>query len=200
MNGRLANLFVTPMGIGSGILLYLSAYSDDSTFSLFTDNETYYKEIALLLLFSFAYFIIDLICMIIYYNPKDKVYFLHHGIGIVAIPIIYFEYYYLVKFLLSYLTYELSTPFLNEAKINHHKGIDNLYSKTITYLFVITYTIIRICFGTFLLFKTIHLMIPVEYPTKCLIILPILLQLLNYKWFTKIISMLKTGPKKSKTN
>lgn len=189
MNSFLSNCFLLPMGLGSTAYMYLSAYNG-TIFAPFTDNKTYDEEITVLLLISFFYFVIDFILMIYRYIPKYKVYFVHHMIGLFSIPIVYFCHYDMIKYLLSYLMFELSTPFLNISMANHRKGIFDNYTKAIDILFFVTYTFVRIIYGSFLMCKTTPIIYSMEFPFKYLAILPVLLQILMYYWYNKIVSML----------
>ncbi|AUL79483.3 putative TLC domain-containing protein [Tupanvirus soda lake] len=196
MNTIVANMFLLPMGLGSGALLYLSSY-DGETLSPFTDNKTYEMEISVLLLISFLYFAIDFWHMCKKYKPENKIYFVHHMLGIISIPVVYFGYYNMVKYLLSYLTYELSTPFLSISSYFHHNKIINRFTKIVDIMFFIMFTIVRIVFGSFLLFQTAPIVYSLEAPTKYLAVFPFILQSMNYWWYIRIISMLS---KKLKTN
>ena len=188
MDTFLSNCFLLPMGLGSAILMYVSAY-DNGVFSPFTDNKNYHKEISSLLLISFLYFVVDFALMISNYKSKHKIYFVHHIIGLVSVPVVYFFCFGMIKFLLSYLMYELSTPFLNISITNYKNKITNCYTKFINLLFFLTYTIIRIIFGSYLLCETTSILYLMAPPYKYLIILPIVLQILIYYWYAKIISM-----------
>jgi hypothetical protein len=184
-----ANCFLLPMGLGSCALIYLSS-DDNNVFSPFTDNKSYHREIFVLLLISYFYFLIDSALMIVNYKPSYKIYFVHHLLGLVTIPIVYFGCYDMIKFLISYLTYELSTPFLNISLQYRRQNIINKYTNTIDLLFIITYTIVRIIFGSFLTYKTIPLVYSMDYPIKFLIICPIILQIMIFYWYKKIIKIL----------
>ena len=186
MNAFKANIFLVPMGIGSAVVLYLSTKSND----LFADNSTCYLPILFLLLLSFVYFTADFISMIVRYKPENKIYFLHHLVGIVSIPLVYFKHYYLVKYALAYLTYELSTPFLNISLANRKAGIHGVYAQFIEILFFITFTLVRIIFGTYLLYITVPIIYSIDYPEKYLLVLPIGIHALNLWWYNKILKMM----------
>ena len=186
MNRLEASIFLIPIALGSTSLLYLSMYNENF-FSPFTDNGTYETPIAIVLLISFLYFMIDFVLMIVRYNPKDNIYFLHHTVGLLSILFVYFKYYHIIKYLLSFLMYELSTPFLYISLECHRKGITNIFSKIINIIFFISYTLVRILFGTYLLFHLVPVIYALDSPFQYLMLLPIILQLLNYWWYYKII-------------
>lgn len=186
MDTTLANCFLFPISFGSIILFNLSSYPN-----IWEDNFTYYIPIFFLLLTSFIYFVLDFILMIWYFKQQYLIYFIHHLLAIICIPVVWFKYYYLIKYLLAYLFYELSTPFLNISINNRNNGINNFFSKTINIIFFFTYTIVRIIFGTFLLFITIPKIYQLEYPYNYFIFFPIILQLMVYLWYYKIIMMMR---------
>ena len=191
MNNLEATCFIIPIGFGSAILFYLSMFVGD-TISPFTDNKTYEMEISILLLISFLYFVMDFVLMIIRYNPRNNIYFVHHSLGIFAIMIVYFKYYYFIKYLMGYLTYELSTPFLNFSLSYHRSGISNILSKISSLCFFISFTFVRILFGTYLSVKVISYIYSLNNQSiNYLILLPIGLQCLNYWWYSKIIAMMR---------
>jgi hypothetical protein len=186
MNYIHANLFILPIGIGSSILFYLSAFVN-GRYHPFTNNGAYDTQITILLLISFLYFLLDFIFLVIRYQRKNRIYFLHHIIGIISIPLIYYRYYYLVKYLLAYLTYEISTPFLHLSIYYHQLGSANVFTRIVDLIFFFTYTIIRIFFGTYLLIKIGPIILSIDGCMRYTIILPIVLQILNYGWYIKII-------------
>ena len=188
MNSFVANLFLFPIGLGSSTLLFLSMFNGE-TISIFTDNGTYGIPIALLLFISFFYFMLDFVFMIIRYNPKNNIYFFHHALGLLIIPVVYFKQYHIVKYLMSYLMYELSTPFLNMSLQYQRLGICNIYSISANIVFIVSYTLIRILFGTYLLFTVVPIMYELNYPYCNLVVFPFLLQVLNYWWYYKIIRL-----------
>ena len=190
MDRSVTNRFIIPIGLGSSVALILSAFDGDN-FSLLKDNNTYHWLIAIICLISCMYFTIDFILMIILYKPSYNVYFIHHLIGIIGIYLVYMDYYYLVKYLLAYLTYEVSTIFLNISAVYRRSNTINYFSRTSDLLFLITYTIIRILFGTYLLFDILILFSSFGTPTAYIVIIPLALQILNYWWYYKIICMIQ---------
>lgn len=186
MNIFFANLFLVPIGFGSPILLFLSAHNDDKNiFSPFTDNNTFNTEISMLLLISFIYFSSDIILMINKYNSGNNIYFVHHSIGIISIMLVYFNNYHLIKYLLAYLSYELSTPFLNMAVWCRRNNFINKYTFVIDIVFFVMFTVVRIIFGSYLLYQTVQYLCSIE-GLKYISLFPILLQSLNYFWYSKI--------------
>lgn len=199
MDRSVTNRFIIPIGLGSSILMLMSVYDADGNFSPLTDNGTYYLPITMVCLLSLVYFVTDFVMMIVFYKPGYNVYFMHHLIGIMGVSIVYTNHYYLIKYLLSYLTYEVSTIFLNISAIYRRNKIINFFSKMSDFLFVMSYTIIRILFGTYLLSDLCSFIILFGRPTAYIVIIPIALQMLNYYWFYKIILM-TISDKKSPAN
>lgn len=186
MNSFYANSLLIPIGLGSSLLLYLS--SDGK--SIFSENGTYHSQISFMLLLSFIYFFLDFILMVKKYEPKNKMFLIHHLCGILSIIMIQFKYYYCVKYMLSFLTYELSTPLLNISLSKRNKKISNLFTKIIDILFLITYTMVRIIFGSVMMWNIVPDILRLKYPINLTIVFPLTVQMLNYWWFIKIIKML----------
>ena len=198
MDGLTANLFIIPIGVGATTVICWSSYDLEGKFSLFTDNGTYGKEIALLLLLSLIYFVTDLYLMIKYYKPEEKIYFIHHFIGLMSVLMVYFGYYFLVKYLLGYLMYELSTPFLNISLMYRKKGIENQIKRYFDLIFFAVYTAIRILFGTYLLISILPILLAGGGSImKYMSILPVVLQAMNYWWYYKIVKFMLKKKKKS---
>lgn len=171
MNAILANSFMIPMGFGSAISLF-------------------YPSISIWILYTSAlYFIIDLFMMLVKYDPKNNIYFVHHGISLSGILFVYFNNFKFMKYLMAYTTFEISTIFLNISRILHKRNIGGKYKKMIDLLFVTSYSIVRILFGTFLLYKIIPEIYALKYPFSLLICFPILLQFMTYYWYIKIIGI-----------
>lgn len=190
MDSTFANFFIIPIGFGSAILFAISSYNSNGQFSPFTDNIIYNNPITYFLVFCLIYFVVDFQLMISRYRPKYNIYFFHHFICIVSILIVQLLHFDFVKYVLAYLTYEISTPFLNFAIRNRKLGIFNFFSKLNNYLFFLTYTIFRVCFGTILMIKIIPLIYALNFPIKCLVIFPIALQSIIYWWYYRIIRIL----------
>lgn len=186
MNSQCANFLLVPVGLGSSAILYLS--SDEK--SLFIENGTYYPQISCMLLLSFIYFLIDFLLMLKKYESKNRMFLIHHLCGICSILLIYSKYYSYVKYMLSFLTYELSTPLLNLSLKYRNQKISNWFTKTINMLFIITYTLVRIIFGSVMIWNIIPEILKLNYPVNLTLVLPLTVQILNYWWFMKIIKML----------
>lgn len=193
MDRSVTNRFIIPIGLGSTFLLLLSAYDANNNFSPMTDNGTYYFPISVICFLALIYFVTDFVLMIFYYKPQYKIYFFHHFMGIISIGIVFCGNYYLVKYLLSYLTYEVSTIFLNISALYRRSGIINYYSKLSDFLFILMYTVIRILFGTYLLFHLSTVIISMGIYIAWVVVIPIALQVLNYWWYYKIIIMTIRG-------
>lgn len=180
-----ANFFTIPIGIGS-CLLFIASRFDKEEISFLTDNGTHYNEISLLLLFSFLYFAIDLVLMIKYYKPKYLIYFVHHLVAMRSIIIVYFQNYILIKFLLGYLTFELTSPILRICVSYQRRGINNYISKILNVCALFLFIIIRIIFGTYLFIVFAQFIYPMS-EIYWYIILPFILQSMNFYWLYRII-------------
>uniref|UniRef100_A0A6G6ACH0 Membrane protein n=1 Tax=Borely moumouvirus TaxID=2712067 RepID=A0A6G6ACH0_9VIRU len=187
METKYSNLFIVPIGIGSSYAIYKTYLGNELTI---------YSPIAILIvLLSLIYFLFDFILMIKFYDPNNKIYFIHHSIGLLSIYFVVFQYNFMIEYLISYLMFELSTPFLNSSKYyykikNNSLCINILYIFSLI-LFVLTFFITRIFFGTYLLLKVVPILYIFPGWYKYTIMLPITLQCLNYFWFYKIIQMLR---------
>jgi hypothetical protein len=189
MNRLQASLFVTPIGISSCTLFLLSAWRGEALLP-FTDNSTYGPFIGFLLLTSFIYFLTDFIMMIRDHKPSYNIYYIHHMLGIISIPSAYFYHYYMIKYILAYLMFELSTPYLNIAIYFHKNKLQGWLVVLNDIIFVTTYTCIRIIFGTYLTYSIVTLMASFRYPLYFAIILPLTLQTMNYYWYIRIIGFM----------
>mgnify|MGYP000933054916 CR=1 FL=1 len=129
-----------------------------------------------------VYFIKDLYYMIKKY-PNDLIYFPHHIIGLTTCLIsFYFTQYNML--VISYLTYEITTPVLNLAKYYYQ---DRYYQKNkyilSMLLFVTLFFLVRILFGTYLTVMSL-LLVPAYLSA-----FPVVLQGINYYWLYKIINI-----------
>ncbi|ANB50565.1 putative TLC domain-containing protein [Powai lake megavirus] len=185
MDTKYSNLLLVPIGLGS---VYIISNTNPN---YVIDNTTILPfSVSILAIF---YFVIDFYLMIKNYDPRNKVYFMHHLIGIFSIICVYFKYNNLSTYLFSYLTFELSTPFLNSTKYFYKRRsyyLFNLAYIISVVMFFIIFTIVRIIFGTYLLYQTIPVIYNLSGHQKILVLLPSILQLLNYIWYYKIIKML----------
>lgn len=189
MDYKQSNMFLFPIGLGSTYIFYKKICGTICSIDNDLEVNSYLTHGILLL--TLVYFLSDFYLMIVKYNPKHNVYFVHHFIGIVAIYFSYMKYYYLTKYLFAYLTFELSTPFLNIAIKYRNQGVYNKCSIFSELTFFILFTIIRIIFGTYLWFVTSNTLSSIEYPYNYLIVLPTVLQLLNYWWYYRILKILR---------
>jgi len=200
MDYSTATYFVTPIGFGCGTLLYLTS---DSVHTMFEINEhlmePYQTIISVLMLFSFIYFFLDFWAMIIWYKPSYKIYFVHHLVGLIAIPLMWYHY-YMIKYIMGYLSFEISTPFFNMAWPYRRQNIVNSYIKFMEYTFVATYTLVRILFGSYLTFCIVHTIWLMNYPRKFAIVLPIVMQFLSYWWYYRIIRIVFGKSRTPKTD
>jgi hypothetical protein len=191
MNRFVANIFVVPIGIGSIVLFGLSSFDKKGNFSPFTNNNTFVEIISSYFIFSLTYFIADLILLLINFNPKAIIYIIHHFICIISVSMINFFYFdELAKYMLAYLIFEVSNPFLNLAIYFRKNKISNIFTKLNDYIFLITYTLCRVIFGTYLLFNVVPEIYKLVFPVNCLLILPIILQIIIFWWYYKIIVVL----------
>jgi hypothetical protein len=186
-----SSVFVIPIGLGAMYILI-----DEST------NPIY---VHLLMGWTLMYFLIDF-CLLLKkkFTPvpagltvkeleairrnEHPSFFIHHAIGITSILLYYYFNGLFQKYLLGYLTYELSTPFLNLSMYYNKHQINNLISKMVQIIFVLLYTIIRICYGTYMLIGMFNDVYVFSFSKAfVLMMLPILLQILNYIWYVKIV-------------
>jgi len=113
-------------------------------------------------------------------NDRDwYAYIFHHIIGIIAIIIALNDYSRDAEFVIKYLTYEISTPLLNISLYYRDKGIKALYYNL---GFLITYTLSRIIYGTYLTYEVIFYL-----DGSPVTILPLGLQMIIYWWYYKIL-------------
>ena len=140
-------------------------------------------------LFSLIYFIIDLYLMIKYHSPKYNIYFFHHGIGIISLLVAYGMDWDQSKYVMHYLTFELSTPCYNLLYALQKRGYtseDKIFY-LIQWIFVFTFTIVRVIFGTYTTFHLVQDIFANDMISNYYVILPISLQILMYYWFRSII-------------
>jgi hypothetical protein len=185
MNNYAANLFLIPMGFGSAWYLR-QTYDPSDPFGMSNATEIL-PSIRLFLKFCLSYFIIDTVFLIKKNLPHERVYFVHHAIG--AISIIYVTWFNTnaIKFVLGYLTYELSTIFWRLTQETLRNRDKSVYAICIQSVFFLSYTITRIIFGTYLTIYAIPFALTFDGYTKILVLLPITLQSLIYYWYYRII-------------
>lgn len=186
MNSKTANKFLFPIALGS-TYLYNSTFINSS---VQTDYATEYINNCLITAvvgLTLIYFCLDFILMILRYKPAFKPYFFHHLIGISSTLIGYYYYNHMIRYLFAYLMYEWSTIFLNISMENHKNKIQNYKTVLIELLFLALYTGIRIIFGTVLSIELCtSLLSSSNLFTKMVVVMPILLQVLNYYWYYRI--------------
>ncbi|BCS83104.1 membrane protein [Cotonvirus japonicus] len=183
-----SNLFLIPIGIGTSYV-YLNFKHQENTIL---------SNIVLFL--TFMYFFIDFLLMIKWYKPKNNVYFIHHTIGMMSLYICYFHYNHMLEYIFAYLMFELSTPFLNIALHYKKHNINNIFTLINQLIFMIIFIIVRIFFGSYLLFVTSIKIINIGHPAHYLVFLPIVLQVMNFWWFYKIIRIFMYKLQKQKVS
>jgi len=136
-----------------------------------SDISLTYHNISIAILFMYLFF--DTLMMFYYPASKNITFIMHHIIGMLSIIL---SSQYNIVFLFSrYINFEISTIFLNYYYIKK-----NYISKI---LFFISFTIIRMIYGTFLLFETINF-----DPRLWIIVIPF--HAINYYWYYGIIKKL----------
>lgn len=176
-------IFITLMAIESIRLVILSHSSD---------LMLYECEVYGFLATMGLYFFFGILELFINKHKKDKLgYVIHHGIGLLSIIIAVNHSATAITYVLRYLTYEVSTPFLNLSIYCKEKGIKNKWSLTINLLFLITYTVSRIMYGSYLTYETTTYVLSLSGWWKLLIILPVAFQSVIYFWYFKILRITK---------
>ena len=194
---RFQSLFFTiPMGIGSSVIFYLSSWNGSGV-SYFTDNQTYQMEIFWLWVVSAFYFFFDFVALIYrcysepgYVNtPNAPLYFIHHTVGLVSAYLVFWDMKHLIKFYLAYMTYELSTPFLNVIEDAYKNKIDSWFVSFSQVMFSVLFTLVRVIFGSWITYELIKVFCIAGGFSYFTLILPLSLQLLNYWWYYRIIRL-----------
>lgn len=209
MKKKQSSLFIIPISFGSILLSYIATNEDIMLYPI---------SIFSLLVLSFSYFTIDFVLMCMFYKPKNNIYFFHHILGIISIPIIYLFIYQIVGYLISYLTFEISTPFLYLSKFYYKKisistpesdpelisqsqsqsqsqphsqsHLTQIYSILSFIAFVTSFVLVRILYGSYLLYILYPVITSMDFPYYNVILLPLCLQILNYCWFYGLIKMI----------
>jgi hypothetical protein len=189
MNTLQSAFFVVQMGIISTLLFQLSSPTLDGPRSYFTHNGTYEQYFDMMIAFAFLYFVVDFMVMV-YNNEPTKLYYVHHVIGLVGTILARFYCYQLIKFYIAYMIFELSTPFLNMSMDNRKAGINTLFTQAIEYTFFIIFFIVRVLFGTCILYHIIPYLVEMDLCYRFILILPLSMQLINYYWFYRILRIL----------
>lgn len=185
MDTKYSNILLVPIGLGS-------AYIVSNTGPNYLINNATVLPFSIAIL-TMLYFLVDFYLMVKNYDSRNKVYFIHHLVGIFSIICVYLKYTNMSAYLFAYLTFELSTPFLNSTKYFYKRRSSYLFNLAYiisVIMFFIIFTIVRIIFGTYLLCQIIPVIYNLHGYHKILMILPGVLQLLNYIWYYKIIKML----------
>jgi TLC domain len=195
MNSKVSLYFTIPMGFGSTYLFFASRYTSSGLLSYFTNNGTYNSEFNLLLYWSVIYFCLDF-SWILYKIFTDKqyrfdvntpLYCLHHVIGLAAAYYVNYYAYFSIKYYLAYMSYELSTPFLNIVNTAHKYNRQSVGIFLCQIIFTLLFTVVRVMFGTLVTFNLIYEILHNDILLKGLIMLPIGLQTLNYWWYYRIL-------------
>lgn len=164
MDPILANFFIIPIALASNV----------SVFMLNNKNEWF---INFIIYITFLYFVVDIIHIFINRKRTDNIYYLHHVTTLIGMYVLHN---YLRKYeyvIIYYLLFETSTIFLNLYKINKMHKI----------YFVITFILYRIIYGSYLLYEVILIASNEVFMVKILLIIPLIIQMLNYYWMYKII-------------
>lgn len=189
MNNFEASLFIVPIALGSSYILYKSSTPEliiARVNNLDSDTDT---ETKIILLISLIYFVLDFILMIKRYIPQYRIYFIHHLIGIISIGVVHFSAQSMLNYLLAFLSFEVSTIFLNIRRYLREKNINNRLTKIVDAVFIISFFVIRILFGTRVTINLVEIFDKEQTPLRFVIGLPIALQLLNYFWMYRIVMM-----------
>lgn len=187
MKKHQSSLFVVPIGVGSICLASLAGTDCHIIYPIYT---------IFVLVISFLYFLTDFIMMIARYKQAYRVYFLHHVLGIMSIPIIYFKLQHLTGYLIAFLSFEISTPFMYLAKGFHKKRMaGNGFGVKIAYyasmlVFVASFVSVRVMYGTYMLYDIWPKIMALEYPYVLIISMPLCLQIMNYVWFYRLVRLI----------
>lgn len=171
-------------------LVYLIYNSQDYLFFYYD----HYYEINFFFITMLVYFVYDLCELFIInrdkYTNKDRFnYLIHHSVSIISILFCLFGNPYYSEFVLKYFTYEISTPFLNESQYYRKLKIRNKYTLTMNCMFFITYTLIRILYGSYLTYETVLYILTLHSSLSYLIILPLALQFMIFNWYVRILKI-----------
>lgn len=184
MNSLQSTFFHVPMAF----LSLLLTIDDMGIYSL---NSSWNKSLMTIsvLFISMVYFILDIQLMYKYYKSKYDIYFFHHLIAIVSIPLSYMKMWNYTRYVIYYLTFELSTLFYNLSYELLELGYDSnhILSRISQGFFVSIFIIIRILFGTYITTKLIIEIIKDNTLSNYYCILPLSLQILMYYWLYYMI-------------
>lgn len=142
----------------------------------------------ILVAYSFAYFLYDVVFLTKYYWPPSKrlTYYVHA----IACAIT-FGYIYEVKkyhyYAAAFLTWEASTPFLYLATYMTKKNMHNtMMYKVNAVVFAFLFFVFRVCFGSYVVYGHVWHIIP-----HSLKLVALTLTGLNYYWFYRICHKFK---------
>lgn len=141
---------------------------------------------------AFIYFVVDTYFMYKNYIPKHNIYFFHHGLAIISLIIAYFLKWNYARYVMYYMTFELSTPIYNLTYTLHKRGYTDQYwifwLNQIFFAFV--FTLIRVIFGSYTTVILVREILFDDSVSNYYIIFPISLQSLMYYWFYFIVNKL----------
>jgi hypothetical protein len=186
MNSIQATLFHIPMALGS-ILLTL----DDLKFYAITNvtNMSHETLMTSVFLISLIYFLIDTYLMYVYYESRHNIYFFHHLLALIGLPLCYFVRWDYAIYVMYYMTFELSTPVYNLTYALHKRGYksSDMIFWISQWLFVILFFSIRVIFGSYTTFTLIMSIYADTSVSNLYMIPPICLQSLMLYWLNSIV-------------
>lgn len=144
---------------------------------------------------SFIYFVADTLLMIKHYAPRHNIYFFHHLLAIISLPISYFLKWQYARYVMYYMTFELSTPVYNLTYELHKRGYtsaDPIFF-ICQWIFVGIFVSIRVIFGSYTTVTLVYEIFKDEGFSNYCMILPISLQSLMYYWFMGILDKINTS-------
>lgn len=190
MNVLHATLFHVPMAFLSFILTLndLNLYEIEKVTAYSAATLT-----SLSFLIAGIYFIVDTYLMIKDYVPRHNIYFFHHFLALIALPVSYFLKWNYARYVIYYMTFEISTPVYNFTYALHKRGYtDNVIFWCNQWLFAVLFTVIRVLFGTYVSVSLIKEILNDSTVSNYYVILPISLQSLMYYWYYFIINKMGT--------
>src|SRR5579872_6723917 len=189
-------MFTVPMGLGSVYTFYASRWKGD-TVSYFTDNSSHNIEISILWWICTIYFCWDFyllirksICDPVYRKDANTpLFIIHHIVGLTACYFVASSATHLIKYYVAFMTYELTNPYLNVVTQAYKNKVDNLFVFVSQIMFSILFTVVRIIFGSWFTWELIWELYKLEGLGKILILLPFVLQVINYWWYYRIVRL-----------
>jgi len=190
MNALEATIFHIPMGFISLFLTFnsLNLYNIENVIQRVSTESLTLSVFYI----GSIYFIVDTYLMLKNYVPRHNIYFFHHFLGLISLIITYFYKWNYARYVVYYMTFELSTPIYNLTYVLHKRGYTakNWFYWLNQWVFATLFTIIRVLFGTYI---TISLLLEILYDntiTNYYMVFPIALQSLMYYWFYCITNKL----------